>query len=225
MKVLITGGSRGIGFETARLFRKNNAEVWICGRDGETLKLAGEALGALSTVADVGRPGDVATLFDEVKSAWGKLDVLVNNAADIFACPLEHMDLERVRSLYDVNVFGLMDCCRRAIPLLRSGENPSIVNVASIGGVQGRGHFAGFSAYNPSKAAVIGITEVLSAELSEDGIRVNAVSPGRVDTEMLNRNIPKEFKPQMTAEEVAQTIWFLATPASRPMNGRNVELF
>lgn len=225
MKALITGGTRGIGLETARLFRERGAEVWICGRDDRALRKAAEEAGAKGTVADVGQPGDVIRLFNEVRTAWGTLDVLVNNAADLFVATLEQADPERVKRLFDVNLFGLLDCCRNAIPLLRKGEAPAIVNLASISGIWGRAKFAGFGPYNASKFAVLGLTEVLAMELRKEGIRVNALSPGSVDTELFHRNVPKEVRPAMTAREVAEAIWFLATPASRPMSGRNLELF
>jgi NAD(P)-dependent dehydrogenase (short-subunit alcohol dehydrogenase family) len=225
VKALITGGTRGIGLETARFFREHGSEVWICGRDEKNLQKAARELNAKATVADVARPEDVARLFDEIAGAWGSLDTLVNNAADIFVSPVAQMELERVRRLFDVNVMGLMDCCRHVIPLLRKGESPAIVNVASISGIWGRSKFVGFGAYNASKFAVLGLTEVLALELRKEGIRVNAISPGSVDTDMFHQNVPKEFAPAMTAREVAEAIWFLATASSRPMSGRNLELF
>ncbi|MFH1263761.1 MAG: SDR family oxidoreductase [Pseudomonadota bacterium] len=225
MKVLITGGTRGIGLETAKLFRKNGAEVWICGRQEAALRKLEKELNVRTTVADIGRPADIERMFDAISSEWKSLDVLVNNAADIFVSPIEKMELERVRRLFDVNVFGLLDCIRRAIPLLRRGTDPAVVNISSAASVWGIPKFAGFGAYNASKFALLGITEVAALELRNEGIRVNAVSPGSVDTEMFHQNVPKEFKPTMTAGEVAPAVWFAATHSSRPMSGKNIELF
>jgi 3-oxoacyl-[acyl-carrier protein] reductase len=222
MKVLITGGSKGIGLAAVELFREKGWEVWICGRDREALEAVKNVR---KTVADVGNPAEIESLFQEITKEWGSLDVLVNNAADIFVSPIEKMELERVRRLFDVNVFGLLTCIRHAVPLLRKGKSPAIVNVSSASGVWGMPKFPGFGAYNASKFAVLGLTEVAALELRKERIRVNAVSPGSVDTEMFHRNVPPEFKPNMTPREVAQGIYFAATTDSRPMNGRNLELF
>ena len=128
------------------------------------------------------------------------------------------------RRTFDVNVHGIYLACRRALPAMLERGAGAIVNVSSISGVPGTEKFPGFVSYCASKGAVISLTEALAVEVKARGVRVNAVSPGSVDTPMWAA-VSGGAPASMTAEEVAETILFLASERSRPMNGQNLNVF
>ena len=126
--------------------------------------------------------------------------------------------------MFEVNVDGTYLTCRRALPSMLERGSGVIVNVASISGIPAWEKFPGWVSYCASKAAVISMTEALAIEVKSRGVRVNAVSPGSVDTPMW-AEASGGAPASMTAEEVAETILFLASERSRPMNGQNVNVF
>ena len=126
--------------------------------------------------------------------------------------------------MFAVNVDGIYLACRRALPAMLERGAGAIVNVASISGVVGPEKFPGWVSYCASKGAVISLTEALAVEVKDRGVRVNAVSPGSVDTKMW-AEASGGAPASMTAEEIAETILFLASDRSRPMNGQNLNVY
>lgn len=223
---VVTGASTGIGRATAEMLVSRGARVAVFGRSAETLQeLASRHEGRMLAVrGDVADPGAIETLFAECEARFGDCDILVNNAGMIDPKPLVDTAPEAWDRMFAVNVRGAYLAARRALPPMIARRAGAIVNVASISGVLGPRKFPGFVSYNASKAAVIAMTEALAVEVKEYGIRVNCVSPGSVDTKMwaeASGGAPAD----MTAEEVAEVILFLASDQSRPMNGQNVDVY
>lgn len=179
-RVLVTAGADGIGLDITRAFAQAGARVVVCDVQGASLeRLAAELPRVQGCRADVSNEADVAELFETVDRTLGGLDVLVNNAG--VAGPtggVETLALADWERTLAVNITGQFLCARLAVPRLRAGNKPAIVNLSSAAGHLG---MPGRSAYSASKWAVIGFTKSLALELGADGIRVNAVLPGAVD--------------------------------------------
>ncbi len=179
-RVLVTAGADGIGLEITRAFASAGARVLVCDvQRGNLERLAAELPSANGCLADVSSESDVAALFEAVDTTLGGLDVLVNNAG--VAGPtggVETLSLADWERTLAVNITGQFLCARLAVPRLRRGNGPSIINLSSAAGHLG---MPGRSVYSASKWAVIGFTKSLALELGADGIRVNAILPGAVD--------------------------------------------
>ncbi|HEX2062504.1 MAG TPA: SDR family oxidoreductase [Thermoanaerobaculia bacterium] len=209
---VVTGASSGIGKRTAELLAARGAKVVTFARSAGTV------------TGDVSDPEAIERLFAETEARFGPCDILVNNAGLADPAPLVETSLERWRRMFAVNVDGIYLTCRRALPSMLARGTGAIVNVSSISGVVGPEKFPGWVSYCASKGAVISLTEALAVEVKERGVRVNAVSPGSVDTPMW-AHVSGGAPAAMTAGEVAETILFLASDRSRPMNGQNVNVF
>jgi len=223
---VVTGASSGIGRSVAEKLAAGGARVAIFARSAEKLaQLAEQHRERMFAVAgDVADVAAIERLFADTESQFGHCDILVNNAGMIDPAPLAETTLEQWERMFAVNVRGVFLACRRALPLMIERRAGAIVNVASISGVVGPEKFPGWVSYCASKGAVISLTEALAVEVKERGVRVNCVSPGSVDTNMwaeASGGAPAE----MTADEVAETILFLASERSRPMNGQNLHVY
>ena len=179
-RVLVTAGADGIGLEITRAFVEAGAQVLVCDVRPESLgRLAKDLPNVHRCIADVSVEKSVASMFELLDEKLGGLDVLVNNAG--IAGPtggIETMSLADWERTLAVNLTGQFLCIRQAVPRLRLGSDPSIINLASAAGHLG---MPGRSPYSASKWAVVGLTKTLAIELGGDGIRVNAVLPGAVD--------------------------------------------
>jgi NAD(P)-dependent dehydrogenase (short-subunit alcohol dehydrogenase family) len=222
---IVTGASSGIGQAVAGMLAAAGASVVIVARNSQLLDhVAMGARGIVPKPADLTDSASIDRLFDEVEAEFGGCDILVNSAGFIDPKRATEMELAAWNHHFQVNVTAVFLTSRRAVVSMKRRGGGSIVNVASISGVPGPQKFPGFSAYCASKAAVIAFTECLAVELKDDNIRVNAVSPGSVDTPMLRR-ANAELRPDMTAGEVAGAILFLASSRSRPINGQNLHVY
>ncbi len=179
-RVVVTAGGDGIGLEIARAFTEAGAHVLVCDIQPESLKrLAADLPQVHGCIADVSREDQVAAMFELADRKLGGLDVLVNNAG--MAGPtggVETLSLADWERTLAVNLTGQFLCVRQAVPRLRQGKNPSIINLSSAAGHLG---MPGRAPYSASKWGVIGLTKTLAIELGPDGIRVNAILPGAVD--------------------------------------------
>jgi NAD(P)-dependent dehydrogenase (short-subunit alcohol dehydrogenase family) len=223
--VLVTGSGRGIGEAAARLFAQKGAAVVLCSRSPSEIDAVAESIRqsrgkALAIVCDVADESQVKALFAQVKKELGPVDILVNNAALFFVKTLEQLTVEEWDRMMGVNVRSLYLCSKEAARQMKPKKKGVIVNISSVAGVPGYEKFPGSSCYCASKGAVTLFTEALAAELKPFGIKVNALSPGGVDTRMFREGLP-QLQPDMTAEEVAQAILFLASDDSRPAIGVN----
>jgi len=231
---LITGGNSGIGLASAKAFVAEGARVAITGRDPKTLEAARAALGndTLALPSDSTDLKAIEALFATIKERFGALDVLFVNAGVAGGGPLERTTEADFDRMFDVNVKGLFFTVQKALPLLRSGA--SVILNASIAPRVGR---VGASLYAASKAAVRSFARNFSAELAPRGIRVNAISPGPVDTPIWNRALDDPeaaaaMKRQVVAaipvgrmgtpDEVARVVLFLASDDSSFMLGTEI---
>src|SRR5438105_13959159 len=224
--VIVTGASSGIGRVTAEAFARAGALVAILARSAEKLSLIAKSFGdkMLAVSGDVSDADAVERHFAETESRFGDCDVLVNNAGMIDPKSLVDTTPDAWDRMFAVNVRGAYLMSRRALPSMIAKRGGAIVNVASISGVVGPSKFPGYVSYCASKAAVISMTEALAVELGDVGVRVNCVSPGSVDTKMWN-DASGGAPAEMTPEETAEAILFLASIRSRPMNGQNLNVW
>ncbi|MEZ4743527.1 MAG: SDR family oxidoreductase [Bdellovibrionota bacterium] len=216
--VLVTGGGRGIGAATAKLFARCQAKVMLMSRSAHELARVvseikaevGESAHVDFYAGDVSSFSDVQEVFSLIEGRWGSASVLVNNAATIQVEPIESISLESWQRTLDVNVTGAFLCAQRAFKGMRSaGRSGAIVNLSSLGGISGTEKFTGFCSYSVSKFALIGMTETMAVEGREWGIRVNAVAPGAVATKMLQDAAPF-LQTKTVPEDIARIILFLA---------------
>ena len=223
---LVTGASSGIGRATVELLAQRGARVVAFARRAELLaSLAAQFDGHVLAVAgDAAEPRDVERLFEECDRRFGACDILVTSAGMIDPAPLAETTLARWQRMFAVNTEAVFLACRRALPTMLSRNSGAIVNVASISGIPGPEKFPGWASYCASKGAVISFTEALAVELKGTGVRVNAVSPGSVDTPMW-AEASGGAPAAMTAHEVAETILFLASDRAKAMNGQNLHVF
>lgn len=178
-RVLVTGGSLGLGKATAQALIDKGARVVITGRSAERTGAAAREIGATAVVADVTSDDEIARSFDETLDVLGGLDVLVNNAGIGVHKPLAELTREDFREVFEVNVFGAAMVARRAAEIFIEQGSGNIVNVASTSGLRG---YAGGSAYSASKFALRSMSECWRAELRPHDIRVILVNPSYVPT-------------------------------------------
>lgn len=205
-KALVTGGSSGIGLETARSLRERGARVAICGRDEARLKRAADDIGALAIHADVADEADVTRMVREVIAAFGGYDVLINNAGFGRFAPLIETDLAEMQRVYATNVFGAMLVARESARHFATQNRGNIINVASTAGQRG---FAGGTAYASSKFALTGMTECWRAELRKHNVRVMQINPSEVQTEFVaaSGRPARDFSERkLLASDIARTI-------------------
>ena len=230
---LITGASRGIGCAVAKALSKKGFNVAINYQNSrekaESLKKEILDMGKKAEIfcADVSKPDEAERMIKDVVSVFGDIDVLVNNAGRALPQGLfTDFNEKKVREIFDVNVFGMMNCSRAVIPHFVQKKSGVIVNMSSVWGISGGSCEVIYSA---SKGAVISFTKALSRELAPSGIRVNAVAPGMIDTDM-NSHLSKEdvdaFLEEIpmgrigTPEEVADVVCFLASSDARYITGQ-----
>jgi len=236
-RVLVTGGSRGIGAACCRLFAEAGAAVWV--HYGHRREVAERVLEALPDVesgehrlfgADLSEREQVDSLFAEVAEAWGALDCLVNNAGIWVRNELATLDDSKLDDTLQVNVKGVFWAAQRALPLMDASTDPSIINISSTAGQRGE---AFHSPYAASKGALIAATKSWSSELAPR-VRVNSVAPGWVATEMsassyaggglerIEQGIP--LGRVASAEDIAGPVLFLASPLARHITGEIVNV-
>jgi NAD(P)-dependent dehydrogenase (short-subunit alcohol dehydrogenase family) len=224
---LVTGGNRGLGEAFARALAEAGARVAIAARDHARSESVAAGLGLLAVRADITAPDDVRAMLAEVTDRLGPVDVLVNNAGACFHRPALEVTEEEWRQVWDVNVDGLWHCSRVVGAQMVERGTGAIVNIGSISAmIVNRPQMQ--PAYNASKAAVHQLTKSLAAEWAPHGIRVNAVAPGYVKTEMAPVDRPEfqrywiEDAPQQRfalPEEIAPSVVFLASDAASFITG------
>jgi 3-oxoacyl-[acyl-carrier protein] reductase len=208
---VVTGASRGIGQAIARMLADAGAEVAGCARRA--------APGVAA--CDVARPADVTAFAAQVLERFGPPDLLINNAGVAARSRLEETTLESWDAVVDSNLKGTFLVTRAFLPAMRGRRGARIVNVASISGRQGT---AGLTAYCAAKHGVVGLTRALAEELRPEGIAVNAVCPGSVDTDMLRVGMPGA-QPDMSPEDVANVVIYLCAYAPPALTGSCVDVF
>lgn len=206
---LVTGGSRGIGRAIVDALVGRGLRVWFCGRDREAVRAVEAELARPGSPPARGRPCDVrdfervSALVAEIEKMDGRLDVLVNNAGLGHFAPVDEMDPARFREVIEVNLLGPFHGVRAAAPLMKRGGGGWIFNISSLAA---KNAFAGGAAYNASKFGLVGMSEAAMLDLRHDGIRMAAICPGSVATEMRTtlRSEPQDW--MLRPEDVARVI-------------------
>lgn len=235
---LVTGGTSGIGRASAIALAEAGAKVVISGRreaEGlETLKLI-EATGSegLFVRGDITNDSHVADLVEKTIATFGRLDIAFNNAGVEWVGPLETADETAYRKTFDVNVWGVLNSMRHQIPAMLKNGGGSIINTSSVAGHVG---MAQVSIYIASKHAVEGLTKSVALEYAGQGIRINAVAPAAIETEMVDRFAGTDGEARKAlgamhpigrmgqAKEIADAVVFLASDQSSFITGESLKV-
>lgn len=236
---LITGGSTGIGLETAILFAKLGAKLFLSGRSKENLQEASKQIKSKVKNAqleliecDISIEKEVKILFQTIfKKFNSTIDILVANAGILESSLIGMVTNDHINKIFTTNTFGYIYCCQYASRLMmRNKLGGSIIGISSIMGLNG---YAGYSVYSSSKASIIGMTKSLAKELAPSKIRVNCLAPGFIDTNMTSK-LPKSTKDEVLksirmgrsgkAIEVANAALFLASDMSEYITGQVISI-
>ncbi len=218
--VIITGCSRGIGIELASMFAEEGHSVLALSRNTAPI----DALGRenISTISfDLEEEKDLNLLRSHLEKQSKPVDFLINNAGRLLNKPFAETTTDEFKSVYAVNVFGPAEVTRIVLPYM--GKDGHVVNISSMGGIQGSLKFAGLSAYSSSKGALITLTELLAEEYNEAGPAFNALALGAVQTEMLEEAFPG-FKAPVTAAQMAAYIMDFTLNGHRFYNGKVLQV-
>lgn len=215
MNIIITGAAKGIGNETARLLSEEHSVISISRSAGKN-----RLRGVIPIAFDL-ETGDIKKdLLPEIKKQFGSVDVLINNAGALISKPFGELTMSDLEKIYRVNVFSAFALMQAVLPLMKKGH---VVNIASMGGVQGSMKFPGLSAYSSSKGALITLTECLAEEYKGKGICFNAIAFGSVQTEMLSKAFPG-YKAPVSAGEAAEFLSYFAVNGHKYFNGKILQM-
>ncbi|MDO6813554.1 SDR family NAD(P)-dependent oxidoreductase [Tenacibaculum soleae] len=218
--IVITGTSRGIGFELAQQFANEGHKVLALSRNTKPLEKISHK--NITTIAvDLSNNDDLnkVTLF--IKKEWKTVDVLINNAGKLVNKPFTDLTTADFEEVYKVNVFAVAELTKLLIPFFKKGSH--VVTVSSMGGVQGSMKFPGLAAYSSAKGAVITLSELLAEEYKEQQIAFNILALGAVQTEMLEEAFPGYIAP-LSAKEMASYIFDFALTGNKFYNGKVLEV-
>ena len=217
---LVTGSTSGIGLGIAQAFAGSGMNVMLNGlgdRDAiEKLRLSLEGehgVKALYSAADMTKPAEIAQMVADAEKAFGRLDVLVNNAGIQHVCPVEEFPIEKWDAIIAIDLTAVFHATRAAVPGMKARKWGRIINIASA-----HAHVASpfKSAYVAAKHGVLGFTKTVALETAELGITVNAISPGYVRTPLVDKQIPDQMKTRnMTEEQVIKQVLLAAQPTKQ----------
>ncbi|MDG1398194.1 MAG: SDR family NAD(P)-dependent oxidoreductase [Polaribacter sp.] len=218
--IIITGTSRGIGFELAKIFAENEHQVLAISRNIKPLEIINHKNISLLSV-DLSLDTDIDKVTHFVTENWKKVDVLINNAGKLINKPFTDLTSDDFLEVYKVNVFGVATLTKNMIPFLQKGSH--VVTVSSMGGIQGSMKFPGLAAYSSAKGAVITLSELLAEEYKEQQIAFNVLALGAVQTEMLQEAFP-DFKAPLSAAEMANYIYDFSLTGNKFYNGKVLQV-
>lgn len=227
MNIVVTGASRGIGYEiTKKIISTNNYSVFAIARNADNLnKLKEECLKinvnakVIPIVCDLYKENEIEKLADEIKKHTQEINVLINNAGALVNKPFETITSIDLHYLLKVNFLSPFHLLQLIIPLMGKQTKSHVVNIGSMGGFQGSAKFAGLSAYSSSKAAMACLTECLAQEYKNKNISFNCLALGAAQTEMLEEAFPG-YKAPLSAAEMADFIAYFSLHAHHFMNGK-----
>lgn len=227
MNIIITGASRGIGYELVKLLSENPANnILAVSRNREKLdQLKKECFQIhpeskiTPVVYDLSDALSYDTFILEINKNITSVDILINNAGAIINKPFAEITNSDLEYVYNVNVFSVVRLIQGLLPLMDNNSRSHIVNISSMGGFQGSSKFSGLSAYSSSKAALACLTECLAEEFKDKNIAFNCLALGSAQTEMLNEAFPG-YKAPLSAIQIAKYIGNFALTAQNFMNGK-----
>ncbi|MDG1064221.1 MAG: SDR family NAD(P)-dependent oxidoreductase [Flavobacteriaceae bacterium] len=214
--VVITGTSRGIGFELAQLFAASGHEVLALSRRTDSIRALG--LKNCHTLScDITNQDDLNKAESFVADHWPQVDIVINNAGFLINKPFTQLTANDMQRMYAVNTFGPIALIQTLMPMM--AKDGHVVSLSSMGGVQGSAKFAGLTGYSSSKGALNVLSEVLAEEYKDQGLKFNVLALGAVQTEMLQEAFPGYQAPH-SAREMAQYIMKFALEDGRFFNGK-----
>jgi NAD(P)-dependent dehydrogenase (short-subunit alcohol dehydrogenase family) len=217
--IIITGTSRGIGFELALQFANTGHQVLAISRKIPQALLGNENITCLSV--DLSTESELVKVSDFLSKSWKQIDAVIHNAGSLLLKPFSETTQEDFENIYKVNVFGVANLTRICLPYLQKGSH--VVTISSMGGIQGSLKFAGLAAYSSSKGAVITLSELLAEEYKERGISFNVLALGSVQTEMLAEAFPG-YQAPITAGEMANYIYDFTLTGNKYFNGKVLQV-
>ena len=234
---IVTGAAsqRGLGKATAKLFAEHGATVAILDLTADAAKAAAADLGEghLGLACDVTDKAACAAAVAELEAAWGRVDILVNNAGITQPLKIMEIDPGNYDAVLDVNLRGTLYMTQAVIPGMRAKKSGAVVNLSSVSAQRGGGIFGG-PHYSAAKAGILGLTKAMARELAPDGIRVNAICPGFIATDITGGKLTADMKVQILAgipmgrageaSDVAGCALFLASDLSAYCTGTEVDV-
>ncbi|RLJ99781.1 SDR family NAD(P)-dependent oxidoreductase [Tenacibaculum discolor] len=218
--VVITGTSRGIGFELAQQFANQGHQVLALSRNTKPLEQINHS--NITTISvDLSNEIDIEKAVSFVTTEWKKVDILINNAGKLINKPFEQLTTQDFEEVYKVNVFAVAELTRNLLPFMQKGSH--VITVSSMGGIQGSMKFPGLAAYSSAKGAVITLSELLAEEYKEQQIAFNVLALGAVQTEMLEEAFPG-YEAPLSAKEMANYIFDFALTGSKYYNGKVLQV-
>merc|ERR1711939_187452 len=214
------GTSRGIGFEMVKLLAQQDCEILALSRNDQPVKELN--LDNVTTFSfDLSSAEDLTKVEGFLKDNWKRVDVLINNAGKLVNKNFEEITSEELMAVYQTNTLGAFQLTQKVVPFMKTDGH--VVNISTMGGVQGSVKFPGLAAYSSSKAAIITLTELLAEEYKEKGPAFNVLALGAVKTEMLEEAFPG-YEPPTTAEEMAAYIVDFALTGNKYYNGKLLQV-
>ncbi|MDX1942984.1 MAG: SDR family oxidoreductase [Saprospiraceae bacterium] len=219
MNIIITGASKGIGYDTAlKLAESPENKILILSRNEQKIKeLATKSKNIEYLSFDITSP-DIDALLQKVE-AMGGVDILLNNAGLLINKPFRQLTMSDWQRSFGTNILGVVGLIRTLLPYLEKSLNAHIINIGSMGGFQGSSKFPGLSAYSASKAAVANLTECLAEELKDQKIAVNCLAFGAVQTEMLETAFPG-YQAPLNSEKMAEWVAWFCLNGQQFFNGK-----
>ncbi|CAN5231917.1 SDR family oxidoreductase [soil metagenome] len=226
MNIIVTGASRGIGYEIAFQLCQQQHKVIAVARSGAGLEKLQSACRATGTdqnlmilAGDLTSEKDLQEIFYYAKSLSGHIDVLINNAGILINKDFDKITTDELRKVYELNVFSPFRLIQLLLPVMGGNKKSHIVNISSMGAVQGSSKFPGLSAYTSSKAALACLSEMIAEEFKEKNISSNCLAIGAAQTEMLEQAFPG-YKAPLTAKEMATWITWFSLNGQNYFNGK-----
>lgn len=218
--IIITGTSRGIGYELAVQFANAGHQVLAISRNAKKELIEHENITCLPI--DISSPNELLQVEEFVKKSWqNSVDILINNAGLLISKPFDQLTTSDFEQVYKVNVFAVAELTRICIPFMSKGSH--VVTISSMGGIQGSMKFPGLAAYSSSKGAVITLSELLAEEYKEQGIAFNVLALGAVNTEMLQEAFPG-YEAPLSAKEMADYMFNFALTGNNFFNGKVLQV-
>lgn len=217
--IIITGTSRGIGYEMALQFANSGHQVLAISRKTSQVLMEHENITCLPI--DISDENQLQQVQNFVSKTWKKVDILIHNAGSLLHKNFTEISSQEFQNIYKVNVFAVAELTKICIPFMGKGSH--VVTISSMGGIQGSIKFAGLSAYSSSKGAVITLSELLAEEYKESGISFNVLALGAVNTEMLQEAFPG-YEAPLSAKEMADYIFNFSLTGNKYYNGKVLQV-
>jgi len=220
--IIVTGASRGIGFELVQLLSSQGHQILALSRNTKSLRKLQTDQPAISFLEiDISEENQHAQVYEFIAKKWNTVDIVIHNAGKLINKPFANTTTKDFLDVYKVNVFAVAELTRILLPFLNPGSH--IVAISSMGGIQGSMKFPGLSAYSSSKGAIITLMELLAEEYKEQGISFNTLALGAVQTEMLAEAFP-DYKAPTTAAKMANYIANFALTGNQFYNGKVLQV-